>query len=181
MILSLSVANAEIMDIGDSSINPINDYVDFPAHNATSNELEIIKQELKENKELGKSKSNEYEKPVTLNETKRNTAGYKARMKCLMSNKTAEECDKIHVKQKDLTSKAESGDKTKMGTKLNSTGEYNLSQETIDYLKTAEAEQDKNEAPKPGSKANIEYYNKKIKCLMEDNPSRECNIFFEKD
>ena len=94
IILNLSVASAEIMDVGNSSISPIDDYVDFDSKDVTDNELETIRLEVQKYKESDVSKVQQSKRSENKDQPKKGTAEYKAKMKCLMSQKSVEECDK---------------------------------------------------------------------------------------
>jgi hypothetical protein len=94
IILNLSVASAEIMDVGNNAISPIDDYVDFDSRDVTENELEALRLEVQQYKESDVSKDQQSKRSENKNQPKKGTAEYKARMKCLMSQKSVQECDK---------------------------------------------------------------------------------------
>lgn len=54
-----------------------------------------------------------------------------------------------------------------------------LSQETKDYLKP-ETQQKNLKTIKLDPESEIKFYNKKIKCLMDDIPPKECSTFLKK-
>lgn len=90
----MSVASAEIMDVGNSSISPIDDYVDFDSKDVTDNELETLRLEVQKYKESDVSKVQQSKRSENKDQPKKGTAEYKAKMKCLMTQKSVEECDK---------------------------------------------------------------------------------------
>jgi hypothetical protein len=114
IILNLSVASAEIMDVGDSGIYPVYDYVDNTHH--PRSRTDELKEEIENDEIFKKIKCQEY---------------------------------------------------------------CGLSQGTIDYLKE-ETQQKNLKTIKLDAESEIKFYNKKIKCLMDDIPPKECSTFLKK-
>ncbi len=88
IILNLNSATAEIMDVGDSSISPIYDYVDFNSSRVTDDELESLRNELEPSREDVQQKNVESQRRDAELEWELKHL----KLKCLMENVPSKEC-----------------------------------------------------------------------------------------
>jgi hypothetical protein len=111
ILLNLNISNAEIMDVGDSGIYPVYDYVENNHH--PRSRIDELKEEIENDEILNKIKSQGV-------------------------STTQKDNSKPEVQHKDL------------------------------------------ENLKLDVESEIKFYNKKLKCLMDDIPSKDCENFLKK-